>query len=106
MNSRSTRGESPLRNRCTMATACGRLAGILVGNRTIETKSLVRGVEILGGSMAEEKKFECEGLSRREVMARTGWAGLGLTAGLVAAGGLEKLWAQMAPRVDESSPRI
>ena len=56
--------------------------------------------------MAEEKKFEGEGLSRREVMARTGWAGLGLTAGLVAAGGLEKLWAQMAPRVDESSPRI
>ena len=56
--------------------------------------------------MAEEKKFEGEGLSRREVMARTGWAGLGLTAGLVGAGGLEKLWAQMAPRVDESSPRI
>jgi cyclase len=56
--------------------------------------------------MAEEKKFEGEGLSRREVMARTGWAGLGLTAGLVAAGGVEKLWAQMAPRVDESSPRI
>jgi glyoxylase-like metal-dependent hydrolase (beta-lactamase superfamily II) len=56
--------------------------------------------------MTEEKKFEGEGLSRREVMARTAWAGLGVTAGLIAAGGLEKLWGQMQPRVDESSPRI
>jgi cyclase len=56
--------------------------------------------------MSEEKKFEGDGLSRREVMARTAWAGLGLTAGLFGAGGLERLWGQMAPRVDESSPRI
>src|SRR5271169_324658 len=56
--------------------------------------------------MAEEKKFEGGGVSRREVMARSAWAGLGVTAGLVGAGGLEKLWAQMSPRVDESSPRI
>ncbi len=56
--------------------------------------------------MMEEKKIEGEGLTRREVMARTGWAGLGLAAGVVASGGVEKLWGQMAPRVDESSPRI
>jgi len=56
--------------------------------------------------MMEEKKIESEGLTRREVMARTGWAGLGLAAGVVASGGMEKLWGQMAPRVDESSPRI
>src|SRR5579864_4784489 len=56
--------------------------------------------------MTEEKRFAGDGLSRREVMARTAWAGLGATAGLVGAGGLEKLWGQMAPRVDESSPRI
>jgi len=56
--------------------------------------------------MIEEKKMEGEGLTRREVMARTGWAGLGLAAGIVASGGMEKLWGQMAPRIDESSPRI
>ena len=56
--------------------------------------------------MAEEKKLEGDGLSRREVMARSAWAGLGVTAGLVGAGGLEKLWGEIAPRVDESSPRI
>ena len=56
--------------------------------------------------MLEEKQFEGEGLTRRELMARTAWAGLGVTAGLAASGGLEKLWGQMAPRVDESSPRI
>jgi cyclase len=56
--------------------------------------------------MAEEKKFEGEGFGRREVMARTAWAGLGLTAGLIGAGGLDKLWGQIAPREDESSPRI
>ncbi len=56
--------------------------------------------------MTEEKKFESEGLSRREVMARTAWAGLGMTAGVIGAGGLQKLWGQMSPRVDESSPRI
>ncbi len=56
--------------------------------------------------MDEDTKFEGEGLSRREVMARTAWAGLGVTAGMIGAGGLQKLWGQMAPRVDESSPRI
>jgi hypothetical protein len=56
--------------------------------------------------MTEEKKFEGDGLSRREVIARTAWAGLGVTAGLIGAGGLEKLFAQMKPREDESSPRI
>src|SRR5271169_5468560 len=69
-------------------------------------RSLVRRVEIRGGSMTEEKKLACDGLSRREVLARTAWAGLGVTAGLIGAGGLEKLWGQMQPRVDESSPRI
>ena len=52
--------------------------------------------------MMEDKKIEGEGLTRREVMARTGWAGLGLAAGVMASGGAEKLWGQMAPRVDES----
>jgi cyclase len=56
--------------------------------------------------MTEEKKFAGDGLTRREVMARTAWAGLGVTAGLIGAGGLQKLWGQMQPRVDESSPRI
>ena len=56
--------------------------------------------------MAEEKKFAGDGLSRREVMARTAWAGLGATAGLIGAGGLQKLLAEVQPRVDESSPRI
>ncbi len=56
--------------------------------------------------MTEEKKFEGEGLSRREVMARTAWAGLGGAAGMIGAGGMQKLWGQMSPRVDESSPRI
>jgi cyclase len=56
--------------------------------------------------VAEEKKIEAEGLSRREVMARTAWAGLGVTAGVFGAGGMEKLLGQMQSREDESSPRI
>jgi cyclase len=56
--------------------------------------------------MTEETKFEGEGLSRREVLARTGWAGLGVAAGLLGAGSLEKLMGEVQPRVDESSPRI
>jgi cyclase len=56
--------------------------------------------------MAEEIKFERDGFSRREVIKRTAWAGLGATAGLVGAGGLEKLFGQTQPREDESSPRI
>src|SRR6478752_5109290 len=56
--------------------------------------------------MAEQKKFDGDGITRREAMTRGAWAGLGLTAGLLGSGGLEKLWGQMQPRVDESSPRI
>ncbi len=56
--------------------------------------------------MLEEKKFVAEGLSRREVISRTAWAGLGVTAGIIGAGGLGKIMGQMQPRVDESSPRI
>ncbi len=56
--------------------------------------------------MAEDQKLSGEGLSRREVIARTAWAGLGATAGVIGAGGLDKLFAQMKPREDESSPRI
>jgi cyclase len=56
--------------------------------------------------MREEKRFEGNGLTRREVMARTAWAGLGVTAGLFGAGGLQKVLGQGQPRVDESSPRI
>ena len=56
--------------------------------------------------MTEEKNFESDGLTRREVMARTGWAGLGVAAGVVGAGGLNKLLGASEPRVDESSPRI
>ena len=54
--------------------------------------------------MAEEKKFAGDGLTRREVMARTAWAGLGATAGLIGAGGLERLLGEVQSRVDESFP--
>jgi cyclase len=73
---------------------------------TPKAKLIEFSAGIRGGSMPEEKKFEGDGISRREVMARTGWAGVGLTAGLIGAGSLEKLMGQMQPRVDESSPRI
>ena len=56
--------------------------------------------------MPHEKNFEPEGLTRREMMTRTAWAGLGAAAGIAAAGGAEKLLGETAPRVDESSPRI
>jgi cyclase len=56
--------------------------------------------------MTEEKGLAEKGLSRREVMTRSAWAGLGVAAGLTGAGGLEKLFGQAQPRVDESSPRI
>jgi cyclase len=56
--------------------------------------------------MAEGRKLEGDGLSRREVMARTAWAGVGATAGLLGAGALERLMGEVQPRVDESSPRI
>jgi cyclase len=71
-----------------------------------EENSRVHSTETRGGRMSDEKVFNTEGLTRREVMARTAWAGIGATAGMIAAGGLEKLWADMQPRVDESSPRI
>jgi cyclase len=56
--------------------------------------------------MPEEKSSERDGLTRREVMSRAAWAGLGVTAGLVGAGSIEKLLGETASRVDESSPRI
>jgi cyclase len=56
--------------------------------------------------MLDGKIVERDGLTRREVMARTAWAGLGVVAGLAGAGSIEKLLAAAAPRVDESSPRI
>src|SRR4029077_11675892 len=56
--------------------------------------------------MTEENQHASDGLTRREVMARTAWAGVGVTAGLVGAGSLERLFGEVQPRVDESSPRI
>ena len=56
--------------------------------------------------MLNDAKLNGEALTRREVMARTAWAGLGAAAGLAAAGSMEKLLGAGAPRVDESSPRI
>jgi cyclase len=60
--------------------------------------------------MANETNFERKsgraGMTRREMMTRGAWASLGVTAGVLGSGGLEKMWGQMQPRVDESSPRI
>ena len=56
--------------------------------------------------MPDEKSVEREGLTRREMMSRAAWAGLGVTAGLAGTGGIEKLLGETQPRVDESSPRI
>jgi glyoxylase-like metal-dependent hydrolase (beta-lactamase superfamily II) len=56
--------------------------------------------------MTDEQKSAADGLTRREVMMRTAWAGLGAASALMAAGGVEKLLGQIQPRVDESSPRI
>ncbi len=56
--------------------------------------------------MTDEKKFAGQGLTRREVMARTAWAGLGVTAGIMGAGSLKKLMGETQPRVDESQGRI
>ena len=47
-----------------------------------------------------------DGWTRREVMAHAAWAGVGAASALVSGGALETVWAQMQPRVDESSPRI
>jgi cyclase len=84
----------------------GDKVAIPIGKKKLHTKSSVWCAKIRGGFMSEEKNFESDGLSRRELMTRTTWAGLGVTAGLIGAGGLEKLFGQMQPRVDESSPRI
>lgn len=56
--------------------------------------------------MARGSAFTEDGLTRREMMARTALAGLGAASALAAGGELESLWAQTQPRVDESSPRI
>ncbi len=56
--------------------------------------------------MTDEKLNAGEGLTRREVMARGAWAGIGVTAGVLGAGGLEKLMGEAQPRVDESQGRI
>jgi len=56
--------------------------------------------------MSEEKPFAGESLTRRQAIARTAWAGVGLASALVAGGALENLWGQMQQREDESSPRI
>jgi cyclase len=56
--------------------------------------------------MADDKNPGGDGLTRREVLARTAWAGAGVAAGMLGAGGLEMLMAEMQPRVDESQGRI
>src|SRR5450631_3685662 len=56
--------------------------------------------------MTDEQKPAADGLTRREVMTRTAWAGLGAASALMVAGGVEKLLGQIQPRVDESSPRM
>lgn len=56
--------------------------------------------------MPDDKNIGREGMTRREMMARTAWAGLGVTAGVAGSGGIQKLLGDTAPRVDESSPRI
>ena len=56
--------------------------------------------------MAEASDAKEKRLSRREWMERTGWAGLGVAAGLAGPGSREGLWGQGQPRVDESSPRM
>lgn len=45
-------------------------------------------------------------LTRREVIARAAWAGVGAASALAVGGAMGSVWAQMQPRVDESSPRI
>ncbi len=56
--------------------------------------------------MTEERGFAEKEITRREVMTRSAWAGLGVASALAGAGGLEGLFGQAQPRVDESSPRI
>jgi cyclase len=56
--------------------------------------------------MTEQKSLVGNGLSRREVLVRTSWAGLAAASAWMGAGGVEKLFGETEPRVDESSPRI
>lgn len=56
--------------------------------------------------MADKKRLVDEGLSRREAMARTGWAGIGVASALAGFGAVEGMWGQGAQRVDESSVRM
>ena len=56
--------------------------------------------------MTKEKTFAEAGLTRREMMERTAWAGLGAASAMIATGGLESVWGEAQPRVDESSSRI
>jgi cyclase len=60
----------------------------------------------MGKMTTDEKNPAGEGLTRREVMARTAWAGAGVAAGMLGAGGMEKLMGEVQPRVDESQGRI
>jgi len=54
----------------------------------------------------DENRFTCEGLSRREMMERAAWAGVGAASAFAVSGALQKAWGETQPRVDESSPRI
>jgi cyclase len=89
-----------------MATVSGYSEKIAISGVKFKTNSVAGSMEFRGGFVTEEKKFEGDGLTRREIMARATWAGAGATVGLLAAGGLQKVLGQGQPRVDESSPRI
>ncbi len=56
--------------------------------------------------MDEVKESANEGLSRREVMARAAWAGVGMASAIAVLGGLEVVGGQGQQRLDESSARI
>src|SRR5215472_11710187 len=56
--------------------------------------------------MSDEKQFAENHLTRREMMTRTAWAGLGVASAVAASSAFETLWGQAQQRVDESSPRI
>jgi len=56
--------------------------------------------------MTTDRQFTKEGFSRRELMMRTAWAGLGVATGVAGAGSLEGIWGQGQQRMDESSARM
>jgi len=56
--------------------------------------------------MSEEKAVATENLTRREMMERAAWAGIGAASAFAVSGALQKAWGETQPRVDESSPRI